>query len=63
MHRYEEQLLPLLETLFETGGAGHLRADGGHLERALYGASTGAWTALSDPAKVAKTVGEVANSG
>lgn len=46
MHRYEEQLLPLLELLFETGGAGGLRADGGYLERALYGASTAAWLSL-----------------
>jgi len=63
MHRYEEQLLPLLERLFESEGAGRLRADGGHFERALYGASTGAWVTLSDPAKVAKTAAEVANSG
>jgi len=63
MHRYEEQLLPLLEKLFETEGAGRLRADGGHFERALYGASTGAWVALSDPTKVAKTAAEVAHSG
>ena len=63
MHRYEEQLLPLLEKLFEREGAGRLRADGGHFERALYGASTGAWGALSNPTKVAKTVAEVANSG
>lgn len=63
MHRYEEQLLPLLEKLFETEGAGRLRADGDHFERALYGASMGAWVALSDPAKIAKTAAEVANSG
>src|SRR5918996_880716 len=42
MHRYEEQLLPLLERLFQTGGAGRMRPDGGYLERALYRASTGA---------------------
>jgi alanine dehydrogenase len=63
MHRYEEQLLPLLEVLFATGGAGRLRADGGHFERALYGASTRAWAALSVPGKVAKSSGKVANSG
>jgi len=63
MHRYEEQLLPLLEVLFTKGGAGHLRADGGHLERALYGASTRAWVALAAPGQVAKSSGKVANSG
>jgi hypothetical protein len=63
MHRYEEQLLPLLEVLFATGGAGRLRADGGHFERALYGASARAWAALSVPGKVAKSSGKVANSG
>ena len=46
MHRYEEQLLPLLGRLFRSGGAGHLRPDGGYLERALYRASTGAWVSL-----------------
>jgi alanine dehydrogenase len=46
MYKYEEQLLPLLERLIKAGGAAHLRADGGYLERALYRASTGAWTTL-----------------
>jgi alanine dehydrogenase len=46
MHEYEEQMLPLLERLLEVGGAAHLRADGGYLERALYRASMGAWTTL-----------------
>ena len=57
MHRYEEQLLPLLEKLFETEGAGRLRSDGGYLERALYGASMGAWVALSEPDEVANSRG------
>ncbi|MGH2698832.1 MAG: alanine dehydrogenase [Actinomycetota bacterium] len=46
MHRYEEQLLPLLKRLIESGGAGALRIDGGYLERALYRASMGAWASL-----------------
>ncbi|MGH2826443.1 MAG: alanine dehydrogenase, partial [Actinomycetota bacterium] len=46
MYKYEEQLLPLLERLIKAGGAAHLKADGGYLERALYRASTGAWATL-----------------
>jgi alanine dehydrogenase len=46
MHHYEEQLLPLLKRLFESGGAGRLRVDGGYLERALHRASMGAWATL-----------------
>lgn len=46
MHKYEEQLLPCLERLMATGGAASLKVDGGYLERALYRASMGAWSAL-----------------
>jgi alanine dehydrogenase len=46
MHKYEEQLLPCLERLMATGGATSLKVDGGYLERALYRASMGAWSAL-----------------
>ncbi len=46
MHKYEEQLLPCLERLLAAGGAASLKVDGGYLERALYRASMGAWSAL-----------------
>lgn len=43
MELYEEQLSPMLETLFTRGGVENLRSDGDFFERALCRASLRAW--------------------
>jgi hypothetical protein len=43
MELYEEQLAPLLETLFSRGGVERLRPDGDFFERALHRASVREW--------------------
>jgi alanine dehydrogenase len=49
MALYEEQLAPLLETLFERGGTRGLRPDGSPFERALHRAWLGVWSAPAVP--------------
>jgi alanine dehydrogenase len=44
MALYEEQLAPLLQTLFERGGTRGLRPDGSPFERALHRAWLGSWS-------------------
>lgn len=49
MALYEQQLAPLLETLFRRGGVANLRADGDFHERALCRASLRSWNGSEAP--------------